>query len=310
MIIYAQLAVGLIFLIAGGDLLVRGAVNLARHLGVSPLLIGLTLVGFGTSTPELVASIQAALADSPGIAVGNVVGSNICNILLILGAAALVHPLATPKAAFARDGGVMVLSALVCAALVVNGHVGRIEGAGLLVMLTLYVFYVYRRESLASVMPQSAEAATQSWLVSLLVFAGGMALIVYGARLLVFSAIDFARAAGISETVLGLTVVAIGTSLPELITSIMAGIRRQPAVAFGNVLGSNIYNVLGILGVTALVKPIDVPREIAALDIWVMLGATFALIIFAVSKWFLNRWEGAIFLAAYAAYLAYLVRIA
>jgi cation:H+ antiporter len=310
MMIYLQLAAGLALLIVGGDLLVRGAVDLARHLGVSPLLIGLTLVGFGTSTPELVASIQAALAGSPGIAVGNVVGSNICNILLILGLAAVFHPLATPRAAFMRDGGMMLVAAIICTALVLMGRLDRPVGVGLLAILVAYVFYCYRRERLTAGSPQTAEAADRHWFVAFLAFAGGMALIIYGAGLLVFSAIDLARAAGISETVLGLTVVAIGTSLPELVASVMAGIRRQPAVAFGNVLGSNIYNVLGILGATALVQPIDVPAEIAALDIWVMLGATVILILFAVSKWFLNRWEGALFLAAYAVYLGYLAKIA
>ena len=310
MMIYLQLAAGLALLIVGGDLLVRGAVDIARHLGVSPLLIGLTLVGFGTSTPELVASIQAALAGSPGIAVGNVVGSNICNILLIIGLAALLQPLATPKAAFLRDGGVMLLAAIICTGLVLGGHLGRPAGAVLLAMLVAYVYYSYRSERQAPGAPQSREAAGLSWFVALLAFVGGLALTIYGARLLVFAAIDLARATGISDTIVGLTVVAIGTSLPELVTSVMAGIRRQPAVAFGNILGSSIYNVLGILGVTALVQPLDIPAEIAALDIWVMLGATVMLLLFAVSKWFVSRWEGAVFLAAYAVYLGYLARIA
>lgn len=308
--IYLHLAAGLVLLIVGGDLLVRGAVDIAKHIGVSPLLIGLTLVGFGTSTPELVASVQAALAGSPGIAVGNVVGSSICNILLILGSAALFHPLATPKAAFARDGGMMLLAAIICVAIVLTGYLGRPVGAGLLAILAAYVYYSYRRERLTPGAAQSLEAAAYHRLVALLAFLGGMVLIIFGARLLVFAAIDLARAAGISETILGLTVVAIGTSLPELVTSVMAGIRRQPAVAFGNVIGSNIYNVLGILGVTAVVQPIAIPAEIAKLDIWVMLGATVALITFSISKWSLSRWEGAAFLAAYAAYLGYLAHIA
>jgi cation:H+ antiporter len=310
MTIYLQLAAGLALLIIGGDLLVRGAVDIARHLGVSPLLIGLTLVGFGTSTPELVASVQGALAGSPGIAVGNVVGSNICNILLIIGLAALIHPLGTPRAAFQRDGGMMLLAAIICTALVLIGHLDRPVGAGLLAILVAYVYYCYRRERLASGAPQSTEAPALSWFVALLAFAGGLVLTIYGARLLVLAAIEFARAAGISETILGLTVVAVGTSLPELVASVIAGVRRQPTVAFGNILGSNIYNVLGILGTTALVRPIAIPAEIAQLDIWVMLGATVSLLIIAVSNWRVSRWEGAALLAAYAVYLGYLAHIA
>lgn len=304
--VYIELIAGFFLLIMGGDLLVRGAVAAARHLGVSPLLIGLTLVGFGTSTPELVASVQAAIAGSPGIAVGNVVGSNIANILLILGLAAMLRPIATPSHAFRRDGGMVMVASLACLGVVMAGYLGRPVGAGLVALLAAYIIYTYRRERLAPE-PESAEQEPPMnvWLATLLTV-GGMALVIFGARLLVFGAIDLAREAGISETIVGLTIVAMGTSLPELVTSVVAAIRRHSDVAFGNVIGSNIYNVLGILGITALVQPIAIPAQIAHLDIWVMMAATVLLLVFAVSNWRISRREGAAFLTAYAGYIGYL----
>ena len=312
------IVLGLVLVVAGGELLVRGAVATARRLGVSPLLIGLTLVGFGTSTPELITSVEAALAGSPGIAVGNVVGSNTANILLILGVAAVIFPLATSRAALIRDGGAMLVAALACLAVVLTGHLDRIAGAVLLVLLAVYIGYTYRREKAshdASATMHEAEAdfvATPAGLsagAAAVLALAGIGLTILGATYLVDGAIDLARAAGVSETVVGLTIVSVGTSLPELVTSVMAALRRQGDVAFGNVLGSNIYNVLGILGVTALVKPIPVPPEIASLDIWVMMAATLAMLVFAVTGWRLSRVEGGLFLAAYAGYVAYLASI-
>jgi len=313
--VYFELLLGLILLVAGGDLLVRGAVAVARRIGVSPLLIGVTLVGFGTSTPELVTSVEAALIGSPGVAIGNVVGSNTANILLVLGLAALIYPLNTSREAFKRDGAAVLLSAVVCAAVVLFGALDRPVGAGLLLLLVAYIAYTYRRERRvhdASAVMHEAEAAAaepapgRHWVAALMAL-GGFGLIVLGASLLVDGAIALARAAGISETVVGLTLVAVGTSLPELVVSVMAAIRRQADVAFGNIVGSNIYNVLGILGATAVVQPIPVPPEIARFDIWVMLGATVLLLIFATSDWRLSRLEGAVFLAAYGGYIATLV---
>ncbi len=304
--VYIEIAAGLALLIVGGDLLVRGAVDIARHLGVSPLLIGVTLVGFGTSTPELVASIQAALVDAPGIMVGNVVGSNIANILLILGIAALLRPIDTPSGTFRRDGGMVLLSAIACAAIVIFGTIGRIAGAMLVASLVGYMLLSYRQDRAAPPAEEAGGTGLTPVHAALFTLAGLVAVI-FGARLLVFGAIDIARLAGVSETVVGLTIVAIGTSLPELVTSVVAALRRQPAVAFGNILGSNIYNVLGIMGVTALVQPVRVPPEIAVFDIWVMIGATMLLILFAVTSWRVTRAEGGALLAAYASYLGYLV---
>jgi cation:H+ antiporter len=313
------LAAGFALLLVGGESLVRGSVGAARRLGVSPLVIGLTLVGFGTSTPELLTSVQAALAGSPGIAVGNVVGSNIANILLILGIAAVLRPIACQPAAFYRDGSVLAASAVLITGMALTGSIGRVSGGVLVALLAAYLVYTYRTEQRRPEAPPAARHAREAeaaepppgplWR-NLLFAAGGIALTVLGARLLVDGAIQLAREAGVSEAVIGLTVVAVGTSLPELVTSIVAAIKREGDVAFGNVVGSNIYNVLGILGVTALVRPLGVPAEILAFDLWVMLGVTALLIVFAVTGWRLVRWEGAVFLAGYAGYVSVLAATA
>ena len=309
-----HISVGLVLLMSGGELLVRGSVALARRFGVSPLLIGLTLVGFGTSTPELITSLQAALVGSPGIAVGNVIGSNIANILLILGLAAAISPLACRPAAFYRDGTVLAGSAIACAAAALGGTLGRAPGAVFLALLAAYVVFTYLRErrapdaSAAMHMGEAdlAEPAPKAFWLALTFAVGGIALTIFGARFLVTGAIGLAAAAGISEAVIGLTVVAVGTSLPELVTSVMAVLRRQGDIAVGNIVGSNIYNVLGILGLTALVQPLSVPPQILSLDLWVMLAVTGLLIAFVVTGWRLSRAEGGLLLAGYLSYLGVL----
>ena len=244
------LTAGLLLLVVGGELLVRGAVAIAKWLRVSPLLIGLTLVGFGTSTPELVTSLQAALEGSPGIAVGNVVGSNIANILFILGISALIFPVAVSKAAFRRDGVVLALAVFMCLGAVLFGELERIIGSVLVMFLIAYIVlaFIQERQSLAAVgtEPTSTTRNTQIWLQFLLLVAG-LALTILGARLLVSSAIDIAARLQVPDTIVGLTIVAVGTSLPELVTSLMAAFRKQGDLAFGNIIGSNIYNIFGIL---------------------------------------------------------------
>jgi len=305
------LAAGLALLLGGGEALVRGSVAIATRLGVSPLLIGLTLVGFGTSTPELVASLEAALIGAPGIAVGNIVGSNIANVLLILGLSALILPLATTRQAFRRDGAVLVGASLALLAVVLGGALGRWTGVGFLLLLagyTIYTFLTERRTRDAAAAMHAAEASEvapreMSLLVGLACTLGGIAAVVIGASLLVHAALAIAGRLGLSEAVIGLTLVAVGTSLPELVTSAMAALRRHGDVAFGNIVGSNIFNILGIGGATALVSPIAVPAEIVRFDIWVMLAAAFLLVAFATTGWRVSRTEGALFLIAYAAYL-------
>ena len=306
---------GLAALFFGGDMLVRGAVSVAHALHIPPLVIGLTLVGFGTSAPELAASLQAALAGAPGIAIGNVVGSNIGNILLILGLTALLRPITVDRAALMRDGSVLVLASLLCAATIFSGSVGALAGAGFLALLAAYIAgtllharrahgpaeQLYEAEAGLLPLPQ-----TRLLMPALLALAG-LAIILVGAHFLVEGAIGIARSSGLSESVIGLTIVAIGTSTPELVTSIAAARRGQGDVAFGNVLGSNIFNILGILGATALARPLAVPPVIAAFDIWVMLAATAALVAMSITGWRVGRREGAMLMAAYGAYLAWLL---
>ena len=308
--IYLQLLLGFALLVAGGEALVRGAVSMAGRLGVSPLLIGLTLVGFGTSTPELVTSLQAALDGLPGIAVGNVVGSNVANILLILGVAALIAPLSVARRGFGRDGTALALATLLCVVAILHGMLDRWLGGVLLAALAGYLVWAYLTDRTAAPDPDAtadvAPLPGPLWLALVLAL-GGIAVTILGARLAVDAAATLALLWGLSETVVGLTIVAVGTSLPELVTSVMAALRRQSAIAFGNVVGSNVYNILGILGVTALVRPIAVPPQIAALDVWVMVAATAALIAAVVLRQRIGRATGAGFVAAYAGYTAWLV---
>jgi len=302
------IAAGLGLLVFGGEILVRGAVSLATRLGVSPLLVGLTVVGFGTSTPELVTSLDAAFSGAPGISVGNVVGSNIANILLILAVAALIMPVAVSPKAFWRDAVALALASLAGTALVFTEELTRIAGVILLVGLAAYIVTAFRseRSGRAETAPPDPVATTGILRPALLaVF--GIAITIVGARLLVSGAIDLASGLGVSDTLIGLTIVAVGTSLPELVTAVIAALRRQGDIAFGNVIGSNIYNILGILGATALVHPIPVPAEIAAFDIWVMLAATLMLIVLAFTGWRISRREGMAMLVAYAAYTGWLV---
>ena len=302
-----ELTLGLGLLLLGGDFLVRGAVSLALRLGLSPLLIGLTIVGFGTSTPELVTSVQAARAGAPGIALGNVIGANNANILLILGLAALLSPIIVARAAFLRDGLVLALATVAVIGLAHLGVLSRASGLVLLLGLVGYLIWAWRADAGSDdAAPDQAAGAVwpRSVPLALLLALGGIAMTVAGADLLVDAAVSMARGWGVSDSVIGLTLVAVGTSLPELATSLVAALRRQGAVAFGNVVGSNIYNLLGILGVTALVHPVPVPADILSVDVWVMLGATALLGLVAISGWRITRREGAVLLAIYAVYIA------
>jgi cation:H+ antiporter len=306
---YLQLILGFALLVAGGEALVRGAVAVASKFGVSPLLIGLTLVGFGTSTPELVTSLQAAWSGFPGIAVGNVVGSNLANILLILGVAAVIAPMSIDPVAFRRDGTALLVATGMAVALILFGTLERWMGGLLVVVLAAYIWVAYRTDVVS---PELDDVdfdgpLTSSIWTAIALAVGGIAVTVLGARLTVDAAVTLALLWGMSETVIGLTVVAIGTSLPELVTSVMAALRRESGLAFGNVVGSNIYNILGIMGVTALVHPIPIPQQIAQFDVWVMVAATLALSVVVVAWRQIGRVTGVVFLGAYAAYTAWLV---
>ena len=294
-------------LMLGGDYLVRGAVEVAQRLRVSPLVIGLTLVGFGTSMPELVTSVQAALTGSPGIAIGNVVGSNIANILLILGVTALVAPLCVDASVMKRDGAVMISASLLLVAVILFGALSRTVGLVFLGLLLAYVVAVliFARRAMAE-RDIPTPAKNQPTFVSVLAILGGLALTIISARMLIAGATDMARAFEVSEAIIGLTIVAVGTSLPELVTSMSAARHSQTELAIGNILGSNIFNILGILGTTAALEPLTVPARFADVDVWVMLGAAVLLVVFARSGWRISRREGAILLALFIGYTVYL----
>lgn len=315
------LLLGLILLVGGGDLLVRGAVRIAERLRLSPMLIGLTVVGMGTSMPELAASLQASLAGSPGIAVGNIVGSNIANALLILGISALIAPILVEGRALWRDGGVATVAVLALLAAGATAGLSRGVGLAFLVAMAGYIFYAYRQERLGA--PHGAaydraiaveevdpalvphgEPEGRLW-VALALFLAGLALIVGGGTLLVDAAIAIAASLGVSDEVIGLTIVAVGTSFPELVTSAVAAIRKQGDIALGNVLGSNIYNVLFIDGMTGAIAPTAIPAGIMAFDLWALLGVSLLVMLFAFTGGRLSRWEGLALVLAYLGYAAH-----
>ncbi|WP_281977994.1 calcium/sodium antiporter [Pseudorhizobium flavum] len=323
MMIWVMLVGGLGFLLVGGELLVRGAVRVASQLGVSPLIIGLTLVGFGTSAPELVTSVQAALSNAPGIAFGNIVGSNIANLLLILGASSLVTPIIVQSSALRRDAVVMVAVAVLFSVLSPLFPMGRLIGLIFVAGLAIYIYAAFRQETATEpdhgaafdkgLAAQEADPALSptapaggSLLMPLLTSLAGLAIVVLGGYLLVNGAVALARSFGISETVIGLTIVAVGTSMPELVTSLVAAVRREADVAFGNIIGSNIYNILGIGGVTALIAPSQVPPQIVGFDNVLMVAVSALVIFFAYTGRRLTRLEGGVLVAGYGGYLWWL----
>lgn len=310
----ALLVLGLVLLVAGGELLVRGGSGLGRALELSPLVVGLTVVAFATSAPELAVSLGATFSGAAGLAVGNVVGSNISNILLVLGLAALVLPVAVRRQLVRIDVPVMITFSVLALVLALNGLVGRLEGLILLAALVLYLIWSIRtaRRADTTEAPGEGHAATPPRprpVVDVVLVVAGVALLVFGARFLVDSATQIARAAGLSDLVIGLTVVSIGTSLPELATSIIAALRGERELAIGNVIGSNIFNVGAVLGITALVAPDGIPVDTAAIrfDLPVMVVVALALLPMVFTGARIARWEAAAFLAYYTAYVTYLL---
>jgi cation:H+ antiporter len=315
---WVWLAVGLGLLVAGAEGLVRGGVGLARRLGVSPLLIGVTVVAWGTSTPELVVSVEAALKGLDAIAVGNVVGSNIANILLILALAAVISPIAIRPEAIRRDGlFVLGATALFLAIALAADRLHWWHGVPCLGLLAGTAVLTYRQERAGGTESGALHAAEAEevqavplnpWLAGAMV-AGGIGLLVLGGELMIGAAVSIARGFGVSEVVIGLTLVAVGTSLPELVTSILAAVRRHADIALGNILGSNIYNILGILGVASLIAPTAIPPEIARAEMWVMAAASL-LLLPAMVTGRVGRPLGAAMLAGYALYVGRLVALA
>ncbi len=310
---YLLFALGLVLLLAGGDLLVRGASKLSLSLGMSPLVVGLTVVAFGTSAPELGVTLQGALAGSADLAMGNVVGSNIFNVLFILGLSALITPLVVDRQIVRQEVPLMIAAGVVLLLMARDRVVGPGDGAVLVALLAGYVLLLWRQSRRVSAEAAPSAAAEDGWdrhwLVQVALIAAGLALLVLGARWLVDAAIAMARAIGISELVIGLTIVAGGTSLPEVAASVVAALRGQREMAVGNVVGSCIFNILCVAGLGALLAPGGLPVATALLrfDIPVMLGAAIACLPLFFTGHRLVRWEGALFLAYYAAYTLYLV---
>jgi len=299
---YIYVVAGLIGLFFGGEALVRGSVGVARRMAIPPILIGLTVVGFGTSTPEVIVSVQAALGGVPDIAVGNIVGSNIANILLIVGLTSLVWPIRVSGGTLRRDTAVMLAAAIALVPIFAMGEIGRFPGAVLVLGLVGYLIWVYLQSGDA-VDDDADTSVPSSMLISALWVLGGFVVLMFGARFLVDGSVSIARGFGISEAFIGLTIVAVGTSLPELATSIIAAFRRQSEIAIGNIVGSNIFNVLGILGVTALIKPVPVADRFLTFDLPIMIAASLALTALLLTRPIIGRGIGLVVLIAYVTYV-------
>jgi cation:H+ antiporter len=302
------LILGLTTLTFGAEALVRGSASLAIRLGLTPIIIGLTIVAFGTSTPELVVSLGASLNNQADISIGNVVGSNIFNIGIILGLTALLCPVKVSLHVIKHDCPIMIAVSLLALFLITEGTISRLAGIVLftaLVAYTGFTIWLAKKEISAEIERQFQDGVpsqSKSLYIDLLFIVGGLLLLVAGSRLLVGSATDIARLMGISEAVIGLTIIAAGTSMPELATSIVAALRCQPDIAVGNVVGSNIFNILGILGAASIAKPLSA-TGITKLDLWVMVVFSIALLPLLYTDLKLQRWEGGLLLFGYGAYL-------
>jgi len=316
----ALFIVGLVLLLFGAELLVRGASRLAVALGIPPLVIGLTVVAWGTGSPELAVGVKATLAGQPDLTVGNVVGSNIANILLVLGFAALVVPLKVSERVVRLDVPLMIGASVLTLVLALDGKLGWIDGAIFVSLLIAYTWWTIRasrreRRAVAAAYErefgEKAAVAHSGWkhfAMHVAMVAGGLYLLVQGSDWLVDGASAIAAALGFSELTIGLTIVALGTSLPELATSAIAGMRGERDIAVGNAVGSNIFNILAVLGVTALVADGGVPVAAAALslDIPIMIAVAIACLPVFFSGYVIDRWSGALFLALYAGYMTFL----
>lgn len=305
-----SIAGGFVLLTVAAEALVYGAASLARRIGLSPLVIGLTVVSIGTSLPELLVSLEAALVGTGDLALGNVVGSNIGNLALILGVAALVRPIAIQAQVVRIEAPVLVVVSVVFVGLIADGALGRLDGALLVVSIVAYVVYTLQvaQQETPAVQAEYEEGvpATRSLALDVGMLVLGMGGLVAGAHLLVEGAVVLAEMFGVGPIVIGLTVVAIGTSLPELATSVVAAYRGRGDIAVGNAVGSSIFNILGILGVTVLFHPIST-QTLGWMEVGVMLGTAIVIIPLFRTNWTLSRLEGAFLLLCYLAYLAYLV---
>ena len=311
---------GLAALIVGANMLVRGASKLALSLGISPLVVGLTVVAFGTSSPEMAVSAGAALSGQTDIAVGNVVGSNIFNVLFILGVSALIVPLVVDVQLIRQEVPIMIGVSLLLMALALDGHIGALDGALMLVLLGAYTTFLVvqsraqtqaaKDEYAAEIKPAPGGAWDGRWPVQVALIAAGLALLVLGADWLVTAAVTFAKALGVSDLVIGLTIVAAGTSMPEVAASLVAAFKGERDIAVGNVVGSNTFNILGCLGLSGVLaggSGLSVAPSVLAFDLWVMLAVALACLPVFLSGREIARWEGGVFVAYYVAYVGYLI---
>lgn len=302
---FSLILLGLVLLTGGGEAIVRGSVSVADRFGMSKALIGATLVGFGTSLPEFVATFGAAAKGSDGIAFGNVIGSDIVNLLLILGLCSLIYPMVTPKEGLKRDFIFVMLASLACLLAIFLGGISQIFAAALFALFIIYMVSVFRadKESLEEDIPE----ARYSLPIAAVLVAIGIALLVGGAEVLIKGAVGVATSFGVSEAIIGITIVGVGTSAPELAASLVASVKKENAIAFGNIIGSNIFNVFAVLGITGLVFPITVGSNFSIIDGFVLVAATIAMFGFAITKGKISRIEGAILTLAYISYLVWLI---
>ncbi|MBD8891418.1 calcium/sodium antiporter [Roseibium litorale] len=309
---YVSLAGGLVALIVAGDILVRGSVGIAKRLGIPNLVIGLTIVAFGTSAPELFISLGAGLDGAGGLAIGNVVGSNIANVLLVLGMPALIAATPCGEDGATRNSVFMVFVSVVFIGLCYFSPIGFLAGLVLLTLLSVFLFDSvmatrrHRKDKAAcsgdnDELEEVEGVPEAMWLAGLYILLGLLGLPL-GAHFTIEGATEIAKSWGVSDAVIGLTVVALGTSLPELATSVMAAIRQQGAVAIGNVIGSNIFNLLAIIGITSVIVPLHVPAQIISFDVWVMLGCAVLLLALARCRICLGKFTGALLCLAYGLY--------
>lgn len=311
---------GLILLVIGANTLVRGASRLALSVGISPLVVGLTIVAFGTSAPEVAVSVGAVLGGRTDIAMGNVVGSNICNVLLILGISALIAPLVVNVQLIRQEVPIMLGASLLLLVLSLDGRLSFLDGGFLSVLLVAYTVFLVvqsRREVQAAkdefaeeIQPARAGAWDSHWAAQIGLIAAGLVALVFGSDYLVQASVSFAKALGVSDLVIGLTIVAAGTSMPEVATSIAAAVKGERDIAVGNVVGSNTFNILGCLGLSGLVSGdhgLAMAPSLLAFDIWVMLAVALACLPVFMTGRQIARWEGGVFLGYYIAYVTYLI---
>ncbi len=301
---------GAISLFLGADLLIRGSSALAIRLGISPLVIGLTIVAFATSSPELIVSITAALKGNSGITLGNIIGSNICNIGLILGLSAAISPFTAQLQIVKREIPVMIFVNVLLVVFLIGGNINRIEGALMFLGMISYIFFSYRMalktkdEKKEEVINKAVSGKQMKSWVSILLILGGLLLLAAGSELFVKGSIQIAKTLGVSDVVIGLTLVAFGTSIPELITSVVAAVKKENDLAFGNIIGSCIFNILSIVGISSLIVPLQ-STDIKIYDLIVMLAFSVLLLPLSKSGLIIKRWEGILLFTFYLVYIVF-----